>query len=89
MTFAEALRAARRLIASGEYRFICHALSKVHGRKYRSQINRQLQRCVYYEHWVAAFHPDSYRRMTGTDFRAGRLQWIDHMIEQEEKAGRA
>lgn len=89
MTFAEALRGARSLISSRKTRFICMALSMVGGAEHCHRVSSQLNGCVCYESWTLTFHPDVRERMTSTDFRAGRLQWIDHMISEEVKAGRA
>lgn len=85
MTFVDALKAARVLIADGSYTYICYALFKVSGGKYAYRIMGQLDGCDTYISWMERFHPSIWNTMAYDDFRDGRLQWIDHLISEEEK----
>lgn len=98
MTFAEALRAVRPMVESGEEVYICWALGAVYRdkggeelRRYQRKIERQLGMCSSYEHWLQDNHPEFYLDLPRTehgkswrDCRVGRLQWIDDMIAKEE-----
>lgn len=90
MTFLEALRKARPLIASGKEIFICQALDTIGGGKFKHRIMYQLGIDIgndgeFYSYgtWLKAHHHTTWLRMTQSDIRDGRLQWIDHMIRVE------
>lgn len=88
MTFLEALRKARQLIESGRERFVCLALVEIGApTEYEQRLNAMLDPWATYDDWLQSNHPSTYSQMQkiGPEaFRQGRLQWIDHMISQEE-----
>ena len=81
-----ALRKARPLIEYGDRRHICNALVDVRRGRFRSLIMRRLKGYGTYEVWLASKFPDVFDAMCDIPgaFQQGRLQWIDHMIAQEE-----
>jgi hypothetical protein len=90
MTFTEALRLARPLIESGEVRSICAAIGCIVPSyeaymEHEHKVLKLLDGSVTYEAWVHRRHPKTWRRMTASDFRDGRLQWIDYMIAREDE----
>ena len=86
MTFLEALREIRPLIESGDQRFICFALQSIGADQYRGRIKTYLDGACSYGGWVQKYHPLVFREMKKIGaFRDGRLQWIDYMIQQEER----
>ena len=87
MTYLEALRKVRPLIESGDQRFICFALRRIGADQYRGRIKTSLDSTCSYGAWVQKYHAAVFREMERIPcaFRQGRLQWIDYMIQQEER----
>lgn len=69
------------------YSFICAALKDTaHAPLLKEWIKHQLAGEVYYETWMWRFYPYTARQMSSLrDFRRGRIQWIDAMIEELSK----
>lgn len=100
MTFVEALRGARVLIANGTQDYICNAIEFQEGihwseaKRYKNRIQAILDigiapydmGCSYYQ-WLKRNHPRICRKMTPDNFRQGRLQWIDYLIAEELRLG--
>ena len=87
MTFKQALIKARVFIEKEKTAWICIALWDSSGHAFTERIEQQLDGHLFYHAWVKANHPAIYAVMCRTPnaFRQGRLQWIDHMIAQEDK----
>lgn len=87
------LIAARRLIKSGRYSYICNALESV-GSKHplRGGACRSLRRWIgallgiymTYDSWIIGNHPNlGETRNFADQCRQGRLAWIDWMLTQD------
>lgn len=85
----EALRRARKLIASGRQQFICHALDSI---RFHTEVHKVERACVELKYEIAAYLGKYYsleawlrhNRFSGRDARADRLAWIDWMLAQDE-----
>lgn len=97
MTLLQALRAIRPTVArqarghtSLSSSYLCDQLLRIGAPEHRPHLVEQLSGCFGYPEWVAKFYPETYKRMcslesaTRRPFQEGRLQWLDHMISQEE-----
>lgn len=82
---AEAFKIARERIADDSYHYICLAL------KYKSRAGKVAVKvieerlgdnCCSYEGWMYRHHPELSLKMQPKDFKEGRLQWLDSLIEE-------
>ena len=85
MTYLRALKKARRQIASGFDHYICIALENVGGREYQHRVMNLLNGLDTYEGWMYHYHKKLWERMDRHDFRQGRLQWLAHLIKEENE----
>lgn len=87
------LQAARELIKSGQYSYICNALDAV-GSKHplRRRASRSLTSWIgvllgiymTYDSWIVGNHPNlGETRNFADQCRQGRLAWIDWMLTQD------
>lgn len=96
MTFLEALKKVRPRIASTlevsritDSDFICDNLRHVGAPEWRKTISDKIGNVFSYEAWLELNHEEVYeqmRRIGQRAFQEGRLQWIDHMIKEENQA---
>jgi hypothetical protein len=88
------LREARQSIANRTDSYICYAISDANSGTYQQRL--KLQRWVMqmlhpydsYSGWLAAKHPEFYRKKRITGCKPGRLQWLDWMIQYWEAKGK-
>lgn len=99
-TFKQVLKHVKKALIENKYpsRFICfnieYVLEDTYGinresvivTRYQEKVQEQLGSVTTntYEKWMKHFYPSIHAHMTPDNFREGRIQWIDHMIKQEE-----
>ena len=87
------MKEARKIVKYKKAKFICFAImistldEEVEDDKncLFEYIGKLLGESHSYTSWVHKNHPEIFKEMKSDDFRKGRLQWIDWMIEQLEK----
>lgn len=92
MKDSEVLRKVKKVIKSREQDYICHAIAQVAG-EHTTQYNslkawvlHMLDGSISYGGWLSRKHEQIYDRMTWKQQQEGRLQWLDWMITECEKA---
>jgi hypothetical protein len=86
------LRAARGRIASKRNWHICHAIRDTHCGSSKQKIRlrkwvmNMMDGSFTYEGWLNRHHTEVYQIMSEAHYRQGRLQWLDWMIAECEKA---
>lgn len=82
---AEAFKIAKKRIAGGQNDFICIALGDIStdaALAAEQVVSERLGNTFTYFDWVSIFHPEVYSKMQPDDFKQGRLQWLDSLIEE-------
>lgn len=90
ITDSEILRRARGKIARQSQSHICIAISSVRAperqkRSLRDWVSHMLKGHGTYESWLHRRHQNIYWKMSRSDHRQARLQWLDWMIAYCEK----
>lgn len=93
MKDSEILRKAREMIASNRQTYICYAIWAV---RLRNPSNQKQKLCDWvhvmlrgdatYSGWIYTHYPRKATKMDFVQYREGRLQWLDWMIAECEKA---
>lgn len=91
MKDSEVLKKVKKQIENQRHIYICNALQDVAApswQKYslRRWVQYMLGRHHTYQDWLAASHRKVWRNMIFENYRQARLQWLDWMIAECEKA---